>query len=329
MGSLRSTEWKLVIGPWTHGGGNSGQINFPNSTIDHANIAAYDAAWQAGVFQDNWSAWNGLPAVKVYLMNATPGSEWTIYNTWPPPAQELTFYFTVTNGVGGLSGVPQTGVGQLPFTSNPSSPCPTLGGINNLESCATASPVPCGPWDQRLIESRNDVVVFTSSQLSGTVVGRMYADVWIQTTLPDVDVVVRMTDVYPNNGPSMLMAQGIQRARYRNGSVCPQPAPLSSPTRVRVDLGSTAYVFNAGHKLRVIVSAAAGPNKAGTPPPVGGYSINPQNGDEYIGEFGHNPTVGSISVLADPGQASALVVPQATPGSTPPDRRPNTTPCPQ
>jgi hypothetical protein len=156
----------------------------------------------------------------------------------------------------------------------------------------------------------------------------MYADVWIKSsTLADVDVFVRMTDVYPD-GTSMLMAQGIQRARYRNGGACTLPLDLSHPTRVRVDLGSTALLLGAGHKLRVIVSAQAGPPFGTSLDPL--YSVNPQNGNEYIGvPPNSSPTSGSISVLTGPGQESALVVPQATPGSTPPDHRPpKPTPCP-
>jgi predicted acyl esterase len=154
-------------------------------------------------------------------------------------------------------------------------------------------------------------------------VGRIYADVWIATDLPDVDVFVRMTDVYPNNGPSMLMAQGIQRARYRNGT-CPQLLVINRPTKVRVDLQSTALVLKPGHKLRVIVSASAGPNHAGGHPL---YSVNPQNEDEYTGA--HPNVTGSIKVLAGTGHPSALVIPVPTGQTPPPDLRPNTTPCPQ
>jgi predicted acyl esterase len=158
-------------------------------------------------------------------------------------------------------------------------------------------------------------------------VGRIHADVWIQTDLPDVDVFVRMTDVYPEaqGGKSMLMAQGIQRARYRNG-VCPQPLPSSTPTLVRVDLKSTALVWPADHKIRVIVSAAAGPSYGGMSTyPL--YSINPQNGDEYVGT--HPNRTGTINVLFGGTHASALYIPVLTAsGTPPPDRRPNTTPCP-
>ena len=322
---------KVVIGPWTHGGEGSppvGQIQFPLPTPSNPSLSDYDAKWKKGVLENNWTEWNALPAVKVYLMNAPQGTEWTTYTTWPPPAVEVPFYFTLTRA---LSRTPQRVNGQLPFTSDPSHPCPTLGGTNNLTSCAEPSPVPCGPWDQRPIEGRSDVVVFTSETdplgNGGPIVGRIYADVWIATDLPDVDVFVRMTDVYPPDAThrferSMLMAQGIQRARYWNGA-CPQLLVPNQPTKVRVDLQSTALVLKPGHKLRVIVSASAGPNHAGGDPL---YSVNPQNEDEYTGA--HPNVTGSIKVLAGTGHPSALVIPVPTGQTPPPDLRPNTTPCP-
>jgi predicted acyl esterase len=328
---------KVVIGPWGHGVAviGDGYLPFPSPTPSNPSLSDYDTKWKKGVFQDDWTEWNALPAVKVYLMNAPLGTEWRSYTTWPPPAQEKTFYFTTTTSPASLSSLPQATPGQLTFTSNPSDPCPTLGGTNNLTSCGETGGT-CGPYDQRPIENdrtRRDFVVFTSGANpllnGGPIVGRMYADVWIKTTaLPDVDVFVRMTDVFPD-GHSMLMAQGIQRARYRNGGACPVlPLDLTQPTKVRVDLGSTALQLGTGHKLRVIVSASAGGSRGSSLDPL--YSVNPQNGNEYIGAPPNStPTSGPINVLAGTGQASVLVIPVPTPGPTPPDRRPpKPTPCP-
>jgi uncharacterized protein len=332
---------KIVIGPWIHGGngGTVGQLTFPRATFGDAMGSAYDSAWKQCVFQQpDCTAWynNTLPAVKVYLMNAPANTEWRTYTTWPPPAQEKSFYFAVTNGIGGLSLNHQTS-GQLAFTSDPSDPCPTYGGTNNLSSCTEIRGT-CGPYDQTQIEARQvtpgDVVVFTSGPNplanGGPIVGRMYADVWIKTDLPDVDVFVRMTDVYPApDNRSMLMAQGIQRARYRNGGACPAPLDLHLPTKVRVDLGSTALLLGTGHKLRVIVSASAGHSLNSYLDPL--YSVNPQNGDEYIGA--HPKIKGSINVLVGGDRVggyheSALVVPQAGSGTPPDHRPPKPTPCP-
>jgi len=147
--------------------------------------------------------------------------------------------------------------------------------------------------------------------------GRIYADVWIATDLPDVDVFVRMTDVYPNNG---LDADGarIQRARYRNGT-CPS-CFLNRPTKVRVDLHRPRS-SSSRHKLRVIVTRRR-------PEPRWRRSAlqrQPQNEDEYTARIECN---GSIKVLAGRSPIG-LVIPVPTGQTPPPDLRPNTTPCPQ
>jgi uncharacterized protein len=353
-GNDPSLRQKVVIGPWSHGGNGTpapgdGYLTFPNGTIAASKFSDYEAAWNKGVLYNDWADWNNtyaLPAVKVYHMGAPSPTEWRTYTTWPPsPAYEFPLYFYHNGrpgpGNGSLfSGTPPPNSGQVAFTSNPSNPCPTRGGTNNLLSCAWPPPTPtppapplsCGPYDQRPIEARDrsDVLVFTSSAGPAFIVGRIYADVWIQTDLPDVDVFVRMTDVFPD-GHSMLMAQGIQRARYRNGA-CPQLLVPNQPTKVRVDLGSTALVLPSAtppnqHKLRVIISASAGPPGFGSLPLDPLYDINPQNGDEHVGT--HPNITGSINVLFGGTHASALYIPVPSASATPqPDRRPNTTPCP-
>src|SRR5262249_47824644 len=103
---------KLVIGPWGHGDNKTGckpPPSCPSSTGTAAGVlpgGPYDAAWQKAVLQDDWTDWNNLPAVKVYLMGPSPGSAWVNYTTWPPAAVEAVYCFTVTNGIGGLSGSP-------------------------------------------------------------------------------------------------------------------------------------------------------------------------------------------------------------------------------
>jgi predicted acyl esterase len=307
---------KVVIGPWIHGANGSettppGRLSFPNAIDPKAH--EYNSKWQKGVFHDDWTDWINLPAVRVYHMGAPLGREWRSYTTWPPPGIEYPLYFA-SRGTLSSKGIPSAG--HVRLRSNPDYQCPTLGGTNNLLSCVRGGT--CGSYDQRSIEARarvpGDVVVFTSGRSGAWIAGRIHADVWIQTDLPDVDVFVRMTDVYPD-GRSMLMAQGIQRARYRNGT-CPELL-TNVPTLVRVDLWSTALAVPVGHKVRVIISASAGAS-AGSPegtPPL--YDVNPQNGDEFIG--GRANRTGSINVLFGGNHASALYIPVPT-GRTPPPR---------
>jgi len=321
-GSQAKGRQKIVMGPWLHGGGASptvGELTFPSSTIDASPLPTLDDAWRQGVLLDDWTAWNALDPVNVYVMGESPGGAWQTFAAWPPPAVEVPFYFTAARGFATAPGA----ASSLSFVSDPSQPCPTIGGTNNL--CT-----PGGPYDQRPIEARSDVLVFESdvTKTAGTILGRIHADVWIATDLPDVDVFLRMTDVYPD-GRSMLVAQGIKRARYRNGT-CPEALSANVPAHIGVDLSSTAWTVAVGHALRVIVSASAGPGRATGSPcatytnaPV--YAVNPQNGDEAIGA--QPSRLGSITVLTGGSTPSALVLPIGGGTQSPPDRRPVTTAC--
>ncbi len=156
------------------------------------------------------------------------GNKWLTFDVWPPTSvSDAALYFSAGGSLSVASGATSSSVS---FVSDPSSPCPTAGGTNNLSTTN-----PGGPEDQSAIESRPDVVVFTSpvESMAMEIIGHISADVWIETNVPDVDVVVRMTDVHPRGGGSMLMAQGIQRARYRNGP-CASLLTASTPTLVRV-----------------------------------------------------------------------------------------------
>jgi uncharacterized protein len=131
---------KVVIGPWIHGANGSetpppGRLPFPNATDPRAQ--EYNTKWQKGVFGNgtaDWNDWINLPAVRVDVMGATPlGTEWKSYATWPPsPAWKYPLYFATNHT---LSSNILPSAGSVAFTSNPSNPCPTLGGTNNLLSC--------------------------------------------------------------------------------------------------------------------------------------------------------------------------------------------------
>ena len=297
-GAGANGDQKIVMGPWTHGKAAAttvGALTFPNSDDADSPFPALYAAWQEGSLGGTWTAWNAFHAVNVYEMGDPSypgaGNKWLTFDVWPPTSvSDAALYFSAG---GSLSVANGTTSSSVSFVSDPSSPCPTAGGTNNLSTTN-----PGGPEDQSAIEARSDVVVFTSpvQSMAMEIIGHISADVWIETNVPDVDVVVRMTDVYPRGGGSMLMAQGIQRARYRNGP-CASLLTASTPTLVRVDMLSTALALAPGHALRVIVSASAAPL----------YAVNPQNGDSLVG--GNPNQIATIDVLFGGSTPSTLILP--------------------
>ena len=236
---------RLVIGPWAHKGG-TGDLNFPNA-MDSETVLEWEKAWASDCLHGEVGALDALPEALVYLMGAdepeAPGNVWETFEIWPPASTEVPLYLrnkerltTSPPGVGEL--------GQL-FEHEPLSPVGTIGG-RNLR-------IGQGPKDQAEIEAREDVAVYTTDPLKDpvTVVGNIRANLWILSDWDITDVVVRVTDVYPD-GRSMLVASGVKRVGKQ-----------LSEQLVEVDLWATGIVFNAGHQIRISISGAM--NGAYTP----------------------------------------------------------------
>jgi hypothetical protein len=247
---------KLIIGPWTHYGtfqNTAGQIAFPANAIYLAETYSCVRDWFDFWLRGGSPGVLRLPNVRVYLMGAAgdpgaPGNLWLELSDWPPPASTLPLYLDVGHG---LSSAPSS-EGELELVADPGDPVPTTGG-QELSSGA-------GPFDQRPIEGRSDVVGFTTVPLSSpvTVVGRVRCRLWVRPDTPDLDLAVRLTDVYPD-GRSMLVTDGIQRARKRCGDDRECFLTPGIPTELVVDLWSTAMVFAVGHRVRIDVSGSNAP----------------------------------------------------------------------
>src|SRR5262249_21336680 len=117
-----------------------------------------------------------------------------------------------------------------------------------------------GPLDQRSIESRPDLLLFTTDVLEEPleVTGRITAKLYVSSDCPDTDFTVKLTDVYPD-GRSMLVTDGIIRARFRESFDREKLLGPGEVVRVPIDLWSTSLVFNKGHRLRIAVSSSNSP----------------------------------------------------------------------
>src|SRR5262249_18819331 len=156
---------------------------------------------------------NGIAAEKpvhYYVMGdptdeKAPGNYWRAADSWPPPATETAFYLAPS---GGLPTTLPAEAGERSFPYDPAHPVPTIGGAELGANI--------GPRDQRSVESRPDVLLFTSELLESPleVTGRIGARLFVSSDCPDTDFTVKLTDVYPD-GRSMLVTDGIFRVRYR------------------------------------------------------------------------------------------------------------------
>jgi len=211
--------------------------------------------WLAYWLKDEATGVDSWPKARIYEMGAweepgAPGNEWFEMSDWPPVAETRSFYlaedWTLSESI--------PTAGQRDLIIDPEfDPVPTYGGGNYLE--------PSGPWDQaayplgRPIESRTDVLTFTTDVLTEptTVIGLVTAEIWINPNTPDLDLSVRLTDVYPD-GRSMLIMDGIQRARMRLSETSENFLTPGVRTKIEVELGPIAMAFNTGHRIRVAIA---------------------------------------------------------------------------
>jgi putative CocE/NonD family hydrolase len=114
--------------------------------------------------------------------------------------------------------------------------------------------------DQKKVESRPDVLLFTTDVLNEPVevTGRIYAKLHVSSDCVDTDFTVKLTDVYPD-GRSMLVTDGILAARCRDSFERPELMEPGWMYELTVDLWSTSLVFNKGHRIRVAVSSSNAP----------------------------------------------------------------------
>ncbi len=246
---------KLVMGPWEHFWPKStdlGDFKVP-STGNYPPVDFSPKSWFDYHLKGEHNAIASMKPVTYYVMGPFDGSEssgnvWRSADKWPVPSEKVSLYLDA----GGMLQNAVTAVkpGSLPFMSDPNHPVPTIGGRNLF--------MKSGPMDQRPIEEREDVLVFTTDTLTEDVevTGRLAAELFLTSNQKSTDVAIRLTDVYPD-GRSILIADGIAEVKLpswrrflRSGK------EISHPVAVELDLWSTSIVFAKGHKIRISISGS-------------------------------------------------------------------------
>jgi putative CocE/NonD family hydrolase len=130
-----------------------------------------------------------------------------------------------------------------------------------------------GSRDQRALDDRTDVLRFTSAVLPDDVevTGPLQVRLHAATSAADTDFTAKLVDVHPG-GRSMAIADGIVRARYRQGMDTPLPVTPGEVCEYTIDLGATSQVFAAGHRIRIDVASSNFPwydRNSGTGTPAG------------------------------------------------------------
>src|SRR5580692_2574298 len=199
-----------------------------------------------------------MPKVKYFVMGA---NKWETSDTWPPKgATPTTFYFSsagkanTLNGDGTLAGGPPNVDKADGFIYDPREPVSSYGG----NVCCTGNAVQGGAFDQRKMEERPDILVYTTEPFKeGTEVsGPIDVTLYVSSDVKDTDFTVKIIDVAPN-GPAFNLDETIQRVRYRNGY--DKPIAMMEKGKVyKVTLQpmTTSNYFAAGHSIRIELSSS-------------------------------------------------------------------------
>ncbi|RMF84190.1 MAG: CocE/NonD family hydrolase [Nitrospinota bacterium] len=247
---------KLIMGPWIHGPANVsvsqvGEVDFgPEAAIDFNGLRLrWFDYWlkgrDTGIMEE--------PPVRYFVMGK---NRWQEAEDWPPPGiRYLPYYFRQepsgsidSLNDGSLSLTPPAGAERPDsYLYDPARPIPNRGGATLY--------IPGGPYDQRAIDEL--CVTYTTAPLAEDIeiAGPVTATLYALSTARDTDWVVRLSDVFPD-GRSLLVTDGILRARYRESRARPALLTPGQVYRFVIDLWHTSYRFPAGHRIRVAVTSS-------------------------------------------------------------------------
>jgi len=199
-----------------------------------------------------------MPKVKYFTMGM---NKWQTSDTWPPKgAQPMTIFLAgggkanSLNGDGALTAAAPAVDNPDSFTYDPMNPVPSFGG----NVCCTGNAVTGGAFDQRKMEARADILVYSSEPLGqrAEVSGPIEATLYVSSDAKDTDFTVKLIDVYPD-GTAYNLDETIQRMRYRDGYE--QPLAWMEPGKVykaTFQPMTTSNYFEAGHRIRVEISSS-------------------------------------------------------------------------
>ena len=202
---------------------------------------------------------NRYAKVRYFLMG---DDRWQNAADWPPAGVEpMTLYLRSEGsansaaGDGTLTADAEASGADADadrFVYDPGSPVPTHGGA----FCCMGDYEP-GAFDQRGVEARSDVLVYTTEPFDEplAVVGPVEVILHVSSDAPDTDFTVKLVDVHPD-GSAFNLDDTILRMRYREGF--DRHVHMESGTVYEVALGplATANVFGAGHRLRIEISSS-------------------------------------------------------------------------
>jgi uncharacterized protein len=267
---------RITVGPWMHAAPAGMAESLRQS------IALFQKRFGIASRQSGGDA--SRPRVRLFLMGA---QEWREYPSWPIPNAVDRNWFLHPGGA--LATTAPASPASSTFEYDPSHPTPSLHGAT-LEGRN-------GSGAMAQLERRTDVLLFATEPLAAAVdvIGPVSAEIFLHSNTAHTDLYLCLCDVTPE-GRSSNVCDGYTRLRPCAGA---ESSADRSARKVRVEFWPTAYRFERGHRVRLIVASGAHPR----------YGRNPGSG-ESLGDA-TNMVVAHQEILHGPEHPSALILPVA------------------
>jgi putative CocE/NonD family hydrolase len=253
-------QHRLVLGPWDHSAYYNkrptcaGERDFGPSVLTGPDVLA-EIAFQ---WFDHWLRGEGdgfLPESQIRYFQMGE-NVWREIDSWPPPHAVVPYYLHSAGGANSRTGdgmLSPESPGTEPADSyvyDPFDPVPTAGGRSMID-------VLPGVENQASIEERQDVLVYTTPRLAEPVAitGPVSVTLYASSSAPDTDFTAKLVDVEPD-GYCANIADGIIRARYRNGCDREEFLEPGTMTEFRIDLWDMAHTFLPNHRIRLEISSS-------------------------------------------------------------------------
>lgn len=275
---------RIIIGPWEHlGWGRADSPVSPrlkalgpiaDSPVNQLTLAWFDHFLKG---QDNGVATG--PRVDYFTLGE---NQWHTASSWPLAGTRYVRWYAASGGhaaaltgdglltdtppdgarsaavgnaneMGGALATVRATADSDTFVYDPANPVPSVGG----HSCCAWTTGPQGQFDQSAIEQRPDILVYSSAPLTEAlaVTGPVTVTVSASSTAVDTDFTAKLVDVYPD-GTAVNLANGIQRASYRESQTNPTPIEPGRIYEYTIHLWPVSNLFQPGHRIRLEISSS-------------------------------------------------------------------------
>lgn len=285
----------VVIGGHAGGGRKVGDVDFGSaaeSDEEDTTISWYDYLFKGATNQFS------VKPVRLFVLGA---NQWREEDDWPLSRAKETKYFlhsagkaNSVRGEGTLNTTAARTETADRYVYDPANPVPTVGG----PLCCDGRHLKPGPRDQRPVEARDDVLVYTTPAFSQDfeVTGPVKLELYASSSAVDTDFTAKLVDVWPD-GFAQNLTEGIVRARYRDSQEVPALMNPDQTYKFTVDMWATSNVFRKGHKLRLEISSSNFPR----------FDRNMNTGEEQA--LAQKSVKATNTIYHDAEHPSALVLP--------------------